>query len=529
MARARVGGRAARAPSNLVCQCPCQAWGWLQHGDGAGARPRAAVERPAVAGDARSGAIPPTLTFFAADVVAVAAASIVAHLLRFGLHVAAPAAGRRHPLRAHRAAPAVPIWLGVLALAGAYDRRILGVGTDEYRRVLNGGVHFLAIVACCTSCSGLVFARGWVGVHDPGGGGAHAGRPLRPAPLALPPAGRGAGTSTACCWWASASTVVDVGEHLCARASGRASAWSAPCVDTRATAELDVAGQPVPVVGPHRRGRGRDRRLPGRLGGPHRRDRPARAARAGRAGRGAAGVDLLVAPAITDVAGPRTAVRPVAGAAPAPRGGADVRRPAAGRSRRRSTGRRGPRPPRCCRRSSLAVAIAIRLDDRRARSSSARGACGRDGRTFNILKFRTMVRRRRAAAGTSSTRSNETDGLLFKMRADPRITRVGRVLRRWSIDELPQLWNVLRGEMSLVGPRPPLPSEVELYEQPRHPAPAGQARHDRAVAGERPLRPAVGRGRAARPLLRRPLVADHGHGDRRPDLLGRASAGSGAY
>ena len=108
------------------------------------------------------------------------------------------------------------------------------------------------------------------------------------------------------------------------------------------------------------------------------------------------------------------------------------------------------------------VAIAIKLDDR-GPVFFRQVRCGRDGRTFNILKFRTMVVNAEQLLAEIDAQ-NETDGLLFKMKADPRITKVGRVLRKYSIDEVPQLWNVLRGEMSLVGPRPPLPSEVALYE-----------------------------------------------------------------
>ena len=87
---------------------------------------------------------------------------------------------------------------------------------------------------------------------------------------------------------------------------------------------------------------------------------------------------------------------------------------------------------------------------------------GRDGRTFSMLKFRSMV-----AGADRMVRVLESDsdgnGVLFKKQDDPRVTRIGRVLRRYSIDELPQLINVLRGDMSLVGPRPPLQSEVERY------------------------------------------------------------------
>ena len=88
---------------------------------------------------------------------------------------------------------------------------------------------------------------------------------------------------------------------------------------------------------------------------------------------------------------------------------------------------------------------------------------GRDGRPFVLLKFRTMVVDGRPPQGALV--SDRVDGgPLFKMRDDPRVTRVGRVLRRRSLDELPQLWNILRGDMSLVGPRPALPCEVATYD-----------------------------------------------------------------
>jgi exopolysaccharide biosynthesis polyprenyl glycosylphosphotransferase len=89
---------------------------------------------------------------------------------------------------------------------------------------------------------------------------------------------------------------------------------------------------------------------------------------------------------------------------------------------------------------------------------------GRGGRTFTMYKFRTMVQGAEAMLPTLQP-LNEASGPLFKIRLDPRITRVGRFLRRYSIDELPQLINVMRGEMSLVGPRPPLPKEVAIYEE----------------------------------------------------------------
>ena len=89
---------------------------------------------------------------------------------------------------------------------------------------------------------------------------------------------------------------------------------------------------------------------------------------------------------------------------------------------------------------------------------------GMNGRVFTLYKFRTMVRDAETRRAELEAK-NEMDGPVFKMKDDPRVTKVGRALRKLSIDELPQLWNVLRGDMSIVGPRPPIPAEVEKYER----------------------------------------------------------------
>ncbi|MFE5864458.1 sugar transferase [Streptomyces virginiae] len=111
----------------------------------------------------------------------------------------------------------------------------------------------------------------------------------------------------------------------------------------------------------------------------------------------------------------------------------------------------------------LGIVLAIRLGSRGPAFYRQR-RIGRDGVPFVMWKFRTMVVDADALKAELSG-SNENDGLMFKMRRDPRVTRVGRLLRRTSLDELPQLVNVLIGNMSLVGPRPPLPEEVAKYDE----------------------------------------------------------------
>ncbi|WP_244502154.1 sugar transferase [Terriglobus roseus] len=110
----------------------------------------------------------------------------------------------------------------------------------------------------------------------------------------------------------------------------------------------------------------------------------------------------------------------------------------------------------------LAISIAVRFNSTGPIFYKAR-RIGRKGRTFNCMKFRTMVQNADDLKAQLE-HMNERDGILFKVTNDPRITRVGRVLRKYSLDEIPQFFNVLRGDMSLVGPRPPIASEVERYD-----------------------------------------------------------------
>lgn len=110
----------------------------------------------------------------------------------------------------------------------------------------------------------------------------------------------------------------------------------------------------------------------------------------------------------------------------------------------------------------LIIYLIIYLDDPHGNPIFSQIRIGKNGKAFRFYKFRSMVvNAEDLLAGLQN--QNEMSGPAFKMKNDPRVTKVGRFIRKTSLDELPQLWNVLKGDMSLVGPRPPLPNEVEQY------------------------------------------------------------------
>jgi exopolysaccharide biosynthesis polyprenyl glycosylphosphotransferase len=172
------------------------------------------------------------------------------------------------------------------------------------------------------------------------------------------------------------------------------------------------------------------------------------------------GVELIVSPGIVEVAGPRISIRPVAGLSllhlerPSVSGGPHLLKSIF------------DRVVGCLLLLGIApillvTAVLVKLTSR-GPVLFRQTRVGRGGEQFSMLKFRTMVADAEARKAELAV-LNEGNGVLFKLRDDPRVTKVGKYLRRFSIDELPQLVNVLRGEMSLVGPRPPLPAEVAQY------------------------------------------------------------------
>jgi len=110
----------------------------------------------------------------------------------------------------------------------------------------------------------------------------------------------------------------------------------------------------------------------------------------------------------------------------------------------------------------LIVAILIKLEDPKGPIFFSQIRVGKNGKEFKMYKFRSMVTDAEAKL-EKLLKYNEVEGAMFKMKNDPRVTNIGRIIRKTSIDELPQLFNVLKGDMSLVGPRPPLPREVKEY------------------------------------------------------------------
>jgi len=352
---------------------------------------------------------------------------------------------------------ALPVlWWGSLLLAGAYDPRFIGLGSDEFRRILNAVLSLTAAIAVLSYSAKLDLARGYMAIAVPSAAGLDLLVRYRLRKHLHKLRGRGACTQRVVAV-GHAAAVADLVTAL-GRNSYHGLSVVAAClagaVRPGNVADVPVAGDLSSVTAavgsfgadtvavlacPEMDGR-RLRELAWDLE--------------------KTGTDLCVAPALLDVAGPRTTIRPVAGL---PLLHVDHAELAGGKQVLKSVFDRAFAATALILLAPLfaAIALVIKLTDpgpvffRQTR-------VGKDGSDFTVYKFRTMVvdaEQRKLVLASC----NEASGVLFKIRQDPRVTRPGAWLRRWSLDELPQLVNILLGDMSLVGPRPALPNEAALY------------------------------------------------------------------
>ncbi len=348
------------------------------------------------------------------------------------------------------------LWLGAVALAGGYDPRFIGVGSDEFRKVMNAGVSLTAAVAIFSYATKFEIARGYVVLALPCAVAldltARYGRRKRlhrsrrhgqqmrrtvavghPAPVedlvALLRRNNHHGLSVVAACVAGAHYQGEVADiPVCGDLDSVASVVSRFGADTVAI-----------LACPEMNGT-RLRELAWELE--------------------KTGTQMYVASALLDVAGPRTTIRPIAGL---PLLHVDHAELAGSKQVIKAVFDRVSAALALMLLAPLfvVIALAVRMTDhgpvffRQIR-------IGKNGAPFTVWKFRTMV------IGAESRKAellalNEGNGALFKLRRDPRVTRAGAWLRRRSLDELPQLFNVLLGNMSLVGPRPALPVEVAGY------------------------------------------------------------------
>jgi exopolysaccharide biosynthesis polyprenyl glycosylphosphotransferase len=392
-----------------------------------------------------------------ADFMAVSAAVGVGYLARFQ---GAPALYT--PVDYKLVSPAlVAIWLVALSLFHCYDDRVIGYGVEEYRRIVSATFKLAAAIAITLYLLDIGVSRGFLAISfGTGTATLVAGRLLANKRLHRARA-RGGGWSRRVLVVGGAAHVTELVHQLLRGGSTGYQVVGACIPDALWAPEAQRIGD-VPVVGTFKTilsdavAVGADTVAVTASG-------ELTASRLRRLGWQLEGtdIDLVVAPALTDVAGPRIHTKPVAGLpmihveAPEFRGARKVVKELVDRTL--ALGMLLVASPLC-----LLIALAIKLDSR-GPVLFRQTRIGRGGKEFGLLKFRTMVRGAHTMRNVLAD-NNETDGLLFKMRNDPRITRVGRLLRKWSLDELPQLANVVFGQMSLVGPRPPLPEEVARYD-----------------------------------------------------------------
>jgi len=348
------------------------------------------------------------------------------------------------------------LWVLALWVSGAYDVRYIGTGSDEFRKVLNAGVSLTAGLAILSYLINAELSRAYLLLTVPSvtivdlvvryemRKRLHRQRALGRCLAAVLAVGR-------------EPAVADLVSEL-RRDSYHGLTVVAACL-TGEPASQTVAG--VPVVGDLDDVANAVRRCgadtvavlsSSEIDGVKLRQLAWELEKTG--------TDLCVAPALLDVSGPRTTIRPTAGLTLL-----HVDHPQLSGPRQvlKEVFDRAAAGVALVLLSPLfaAVAAAIRLGDN-GPALFTQTRVGKDGHPFKIYKFRTMVvdAEQRLAELRAS---NDHDGVLFKMRRDPRITAIGARLRKWSVDELPQLVNVFRGEMSLVGPRPALPEEAARY------------------------------------------------------------------
>lgn len=378
------------------------------------------------------------------DLAVIVVTVLLVQLFSFGLTVT--------PTRLVGALALITAWYAAIGVNGARHRRVLGSGTGEYRRVLQACLHLFGGLAIIGFLADLQHLRGFLAVALPlGTVGLLAGRWVWRLLLREY---RRAGTHLQRIVLAGpGDAVLELADRfadgpglgfevvgVCVPESDREVVRGVPFVhdpDGIAALVHSVGADTVAVTAHDFVGRERVRRLAWQLEGT--------------------GVQLTLAPSLTDVAGPRLHVKPVEGLALMV-----VEEPRF----------RGPKHLAkialdwCIALAALVVASPILVITAVLIKKHDGGPVffrhrrvGLGGRVFRVWKFRTMAVDAEARKDEVRAGSERADSVFFKSADDPRITRIGRVLRRTSIDELPQLFNVLAGQMSLVGPRPLVPGE----------------------------------------------------------------------